>query len=185
MRKWLTLLWLLFAVAAVVYHYDRGPTHARRLQAWEHLQETRALEQAEEKDLEEIILRYDELTTMLPEDEDPIVVYQIRLAQSKARLDSLDIAGAIDELDALLNEVADEFGENAPITSATREASGKAHYMAAWILQSVDAPEKEWLPYAERARQIFRYLAEHKDPAAYRDYERRVERTVQTMTERM
>ena len=43
------------------------------------------------------------------------------------------------------------------------------------LLKSSGATEEEWRPYAERTRQIFRYLAEHQDPAALAAYERRVE----------
>jgi hypothetical protein len=42
-------------------------------------------------------------------------------------------------------------------------------------LKANGATEDEWRPYAERTRQVFRYLAEHQDPAALADYEKRVE----------
>jgi hypothetical protein len=46
--------------------------------------------------------------------------------------------------------------------------------LAAWVLHGVGSPQKEWMPFAERARQIFRYLAEHKDSEAYHDYELKI-----------
>ena len=185
MRALLVLLWLLTGVGLTVYHYDKGPRHIRRINAWEHLQEIKLLEQAEEPDLEEIILQYEALIKMLPLDEDPLVTHQIRLAMATARLKALDIATAIEELDELLTEVANDYGEEAKITRSTREMVGKSHYMAAWLLRSIGTPEEEWRPYAERSRQVFRYLAEHRDIEAYHDYETRVEATVKRMARKM
>ena len=51
---------------------------------------------------------------------------------------------------------------------------GKAHYYATWVLKSNNAPESEWRPFAERARQLFRYLAEWENPQELRHYEQRV-----------
>lgn len=188
MRKWLTLLWLLTGVAIFAYHYNQGQRHIQQLKAWELLQEIEQMELAEDRNIDDILMRYDDgearsapmdLFDALPEDEEPLVFYQIRLKQAQLRLDALDIATALDELYELLTEVSNEYGDDAAVARAVRETLGKAHYMAAWVLQGVGAPEKEWRPYAERARQIFRYLAEHKDPAAYKDYEARVNAAVQ------
>ena len=41
------------------------------------------------------------------------------------------------------------------------------------------ATEDEWRPFAERTRQIFRYLAEHQDESALAEYEQRVEKEFQ------
>jgi hypothetical protein len=190
MRKWLTLAWLLTGVAIFAFHYNQGQKQAQRVKAWKLLQEIEAMELAEDRNIDDILMRYDDgeersappdLFDMLPEDEDPLVFYQIRLKQAKLRLDALDIATALEDLYELLTEVSNAYGDDARVTRAVRETLGKAHYMAAWVLQGVGAPEKEWRPYAERARQIFRYLAEHKDPKAYRDYEGRVEAAVESL----
>ena len=52
---------------------------------------------------------------------------------------------------------------------------GKAHYYATYLLKTNGAAEDEWRPFAERTRQIFRYLAEHQEPGALAQYEQRVE----------
>lgn len=188
MRKWLALIWLLTGVGILSYHYNQGQIQVQRVKAWELLKEIEAMELAEDRNIDDILLRYDDgepnsvpmdLVDALPEDEDPQIFYQIRLRQAKLRLDALDIATAMDDLYELLTEVSNAYGDDALITRAVRESLGKSHYMAAWVLQGVGTPEKEWRPYAERARQIFRYLAEHKDPAAYKDYEARVKASVQ------
>ncbi|MEI6210127.1 MAG: hypothetical protein WCR06_00745 [bacterium] len=181
MRRWLALVWLLIPVGLVAYHYDKGARRIQEEKAYAFLTETQRLARQPDADWEAIIARYDMLATMLPRDEKPRVFREIRLAKAKARLECLSLAKAIEELDVLLPEVADAYGDDARITRGTREAMGKAQYLAAWALKSTLAPEKEWLPYAERARQSFRYLAEHYDPAAYEAYRRRVDRIVNRM----
>ena len=175
MRKFFTLLWLLCPVAAVYYHYTEGPGQVTRIQARQHVAAIRAAEQAEEPDYAHLIEEYDKLDAELPADISERTRHQIRLAKAKARLETLDVAGATEELTQLLQECARVHGEEAKITRATRETLGKAHYYAAYLLKTSGAPEAEWRPYAERTRQIFRFLAEHQDTAALADYEARVE----------
>ena len=185
MRRWLALLWLLLPVALVAYHYDKGPRHIQQEKAYALLHDIQRLECRKNPDWEEILAKYDVLAGMLPRDEDPLVFREIRLAKARVRLEYLDLAKAIKELDVLLPEVADAYGDQARITRATRETMGRAQYLAAWSLKSTLAPEKEWLPYAERARQSFRYLAEHKDQNAFETYRSRVDRIFSRMEEKL
>jgi maltooligosyltrehalose synthase len=104
-----------------------------------------------------------------------VVRHQIRLAKAKARLEMLDVAGAITDLTELLQESAQTHGDDAKTTRAIREMLGKAHYYATYLLKTNGAAEDEWRPFAERTRQIFRYLAEHQEPGALARYEQRVE----------
>ena len=173
-RKPLILLWMLFPVAVAAYHFNEGPRQMARERAYTRLQEIRRLEKEEEPDWEEIIVCYNQVTAELPPDEDPLIFYQIRLAICEARLEMLDLATAIEDLTRLLQETATVYGENAPITRGVREQLGKAHYYATWVLKTSGASEEEWRPFAERARQLFRYLAELEDPEEFRDYEDRV-----------
>jgi len=87
----------------------------------------------------------------------------------------LDVVGAIEDLGTLLQESAQVHGDDAQITRAVRELLGKANYYATYLLKTNGAAEEEWRPFAERTRQIFRYLAEHQEPAALAKYEQRVE----------
>ncbi len=186
MRKFFTLLWLLFPVAVLYYHFTEGQNQILREKARIHVAQIRALEHAKEPDWETIVAEYDKVASELPAGEKPLVLHQIRLAKAKARLEMLDIAGAITELTALLQESAQTHGEDAKLTRAVREMLGKAHYYATYLLKTNGAAEEEWRPYAERTRQIFRYLAEHQDPAALARYEERVgaefEKTMQRRT---
>ncbi len=175
MRRFLTLLWLLFPVGVVYYHFNAGQTQIVREKAGLHMEQIRAMEQAAEPDWEGIIEEYEKLTKELPVKERPLVHHQIRLAKAKARLQLLDVAGAIDDLNVLLQESASTHGDNAKVTRAIRELLGKANYYATYLLKTTGAAEPEWRPYAERTRQIFRFLAEHQEEEALAQYERRVE----------
>jgi hypothetical protein len=154
----------------------------KRERAWAKLQAIHALERQPDVDWAAVTNGYRLLIDVyLPADEDPLVIYQTRLAIAKAQQEALDIGGSIDSLRALLTEVAERYGDDAPITRAVRESLGKSHYLAARILKQAMSPEEAWLPHAERARQIFRYLVEHQHPAAFQHYERKVAGTVKRM----
>lgn len=173
-RKFFTLLWLLCPVAALCYHFTEGQNQVIRVKARRHIEAIQKLERAKEPDYARIIEEYDKLAAKLPRDAGEVVRHQVRLAKAKARLEMLDVAGATDELILLLRETAQVHGEDATITRATREALGKAYYYATYLLKTSGAAEREWRPFAERTRQIFRFLAEHQDAAAFADYEARV-----------
>ncbi|HSI13709.1 MAG TPA: hypothetical protein VK961_16815 [Chthoniobacter sp.] len=175
MRKFFTLLWLLCPVAALYYHFNEGQHQVAREKARHHIEAIRTAERAKEPDWAQIIEEYDKLSAELPKDERPLVRHQIRLAKAGARLELLDVAGAIDDLTLLLSEAAQTHGEDAPITRAAREKLGKAYYYATYLLKTNGAAEEEWRPYAERTRQIFRFLAEHQEPGALTKYEERVQ----------
>jgi hypothetical protein len=175
-RRALTLLWLLFPVGVLAFHFNYGDPYVQRERAAAHLQRIHRLEAAkdDEKDWAQIITEYDNLEREVAAIEPPRVIHQIRLARAKARLEMLDIATAITDLTTLLQETAIVHGEDAPVTRSVRETLGKAHYYATCLLQANNAAEAEWRPYAERARQLFRFLAEHERPGALAEYEERV-----------
>jgi hypothetical protein len=83
MRKFFTLLWLLFPVAVLYYHFNQGQTQIAREKARVHVAKIRALEKAKEPDWELVIEEYEKLTSELPTDEKPIVRHQIRLAKAR------------------------------------------------------------------------------------------------------
>src|SRR4051812_1244547 len=136
MRKFFTLLWLLFPVAVLYYHFNEGQNQLLREKARIHVAKIRALEQAKEPDWEQVIEEYEKLTTELPTEEPPLVRHQIRLAKARARLEMLDVVGAIEELTVLLQESVREQGDDAKITRAIREMLGKANYYATYLLKT-------------------------------------------------
>jgi len=186
-RRALTLLWLLFPVGVLAFHFNYGDTYVQRERAAAHLRQIERLEAMDDKqkDWAQIITEYDSLEREVAAIEPPKVIHQIRLARAKARLEMLDIAAAITDLTALLQETAVVHGEDAPVTRSVRETLGKAHYYATCLLQANNSAESEWRPYAERARQLFRFLAEHENAGALTDYEQRVQVEFDRAAERM
>jgi len=178
-RKTLILLWMLFPVAVAAYHFNYGSKQVLRQQAYQRLGEIQRLERQAQPDWPKIVEQYAALSEELPPDEDPVVLCHVRLAVCKARLEMLDLEPAIAELTRLLQETASVYGENARITRGVREQLGKAHYYATWVLKTNGAPETQWRPFAERARQLFRYLAEWENPQEFQRYEQRVRQQFQ------
>jgi hypothetical protein len=165
---------MLFPVGVAAYHFNEGAKQVMRERAHTRLCRVQQLADQDEPDWGEIIKQYEELGQELPPDEDVRVHHEIQLAMAEARLEMLDLDVAIDDLTGLLQEAAVMHGENAPITRGIREQLGKAHYYATWVLKTNGAAESEWRPFAERARQLFRYLAELEDPQEFQRYESRV-----------
>lgn len=174
MRKLFTLLWLLFPVPVLCYHFSAGENQMQRVKARRHLAAIHRMEQAQNPDPARILDEYEQLGKELPGNIEPLVRHQIGLAKARIRLEMLDVAGAIEDLTAMLRDAVQEHGEDAAITRAIRETQGKAYYYATCLLKDSGAAESEWRPFAERARQIFRFLAERQDPAALASYEERV-----------
>lgn len=183
-RKGLILLWMLFPVAVAAYHFNYGSKQVMRERAYKRLCAIHDLERQEQPDWQEIIDQYGALADDLPPDEDSQVRCQIRLAVCKARMEMLELDRAIADLTRLLQEAAGAYGENAHITRGVREQLGKAYYQATWTLQTNGSPEEEWRPFAERARQLFRYLAEWENPREFRQYEDRVRQEFQKTLQR-
>jgi hypothetical protein len=161
------------------YHFNEGQNRMLREKARTFLSEIRKMEEAAEPDWEAVVEGYDKLAALLPPGEPPLVQHQIRLAKAKARLQMLDIVGSIEDLNQLLTETAQAHGDDAKVTKGVRELLGKANYYATFLLKSTGAAEPEWRPYAERTRQIFRFLAEHQQEEALARYEHRVEEEFQ------
>ena len=183
MRKFFTLLWLLFTVGATVYCIERGPDQLRRIDAYRLYTNIQSLERVDKPDWQAIVKLYDRLAVLLPPDENHLLKYKIELAGCRARLEALQLQEAIARLQRLLDKVSVEYGDNAQITRAVRETMGRAQFMAGKVLQEIGAPEQQWKSRYARSRQIFRYLAEHDNPRAYAKYQSRITRaTVQMRT---
>ncbi len=84
-KRALILLWMLFPVGVLAYHFNDGQKQVAREGAYARLLEIRRLEAEEEPDWRAIIQQYNELSGALPPGEDPIVLHQIRLAICRAR----------------------------------------------------------------------------------------------------
>ena len=71
MRKALILLWMLFPVTVLAYHYNFGAKQMARERAYDQLREIRKLQRQEKPDWLAIVDAYEVLRTELPPNEDP------------------------------------------------------------------------------------------------------------------
>ncbi len=83
----------------------------------------------------------------------------IRWSRARALIRAGDIWTGIDELEAILSDAAE--GTEDALIRATREQLAAAHYYGARLMRLAGEPESEWLIESGKARQHFRYLAEH------------------------
>jgi predicted negative regulator of RcsB-dependent stress response len=178
MRKWLTLLWLLLGVGVVIYHFNGGRAQVQRERAYVEYRNIVELERGDKPDWKQIVELYDKLAVSLPAGEDLRVRREVRLAKCRAMLEALQIRSAVDQLQVLLDETSDAYGELDSLTQAVRATMGRAQFMAGWVLQQIGAPDQKYQRHYDRSRQIFRYLAEHDDEAAYKRYQRRIGRSI-------
>lgn len=92
---------------------------------------------------------------------DDETLQQVRWARSRALVRAGEIWQGIGELESLLGEVGAEQGETSELALAVRQELGTAHYYGARLRRLAGDPEEEWLVDSGKARQHFRYLAEH------------------------
>lgn len=104
----------------------------------------------------------------------------LRWSRSRARVRAGDMWTGITELEDILNELDESDPSQSEMAVVTREELGTAYYYAARLMRlSGDAPE-EWMIESGKARQQFRYLAEHSAKSSgsvnkVKDYQRDVE----------
>lgn len=164
MKKWLILLWLLMPVALVSYHFGPGRAALAYRQAQTHLAEVRGLEL--QGQYEEAIDRYEQTLTALPtvdttEADTDLARQQLRLAQIRARFQLGRLAETIDSLNALVEEVEGQHGDDSPLAHDIRDFLGRVHFQAMVALRLESAEEAVWKRHWELSRQNFRFLAEH------------------------
>jgi hypothetical protein len=178
MRKKLFLYcWLLTPVALLAYHYGPGQNDLARDEAAQKIALAKSCEQTE--DWPGALAAYADALAKLPATE-RAARWQLRLAQSKARMHVGELPEAIGDMEGLLAEMQKE-GAAAAQLDDVRANLGTAEYYAAWLMRLEGAATAEWTVEVENARQHFRLLAEDKlasgSPAA-KDYQENLEATI-------
>ncbi len=95
-------------------------------------------------------------------DIDEAGVHEIRWAAAYATVRSGDIWGGITDLESLLEDPH----ATPELTRATREELATAYYYGARLLRLSGMPQNEWRVESSKARQHFRFLAEHDDASS-------------------
>lgn len=86
---------------------------------------------------------------------------QVRWGRSRALVRAGEIWEGIGELESLLAEIGAAEGDESPLALAARQELATAHYYGARLRRLAGDPEEQWLVDSGKARQHFRYLAEH------------------------
>jgi len=94
---------------------------------------------------------------------------QVRWARSRALVRAGEIWEGIGELESLLAEIGAEEGGGSALALAARQELATAHYYGARLRRLAGDPEEQWLIDSGKARQHFRYLAEHAREAGMPD----------------
>jgi hypothetical protein len=176
-KKLLLCLWLVTPVVLLAYHYGPGQVELARDYAAQKIAVAQKLEQ--EEDWRGAMDAYTDALSKLP-GVDKSARWQIRLAQSKARMYSGELPEAIGDMDGLLTEMQKENAAAGQIADV-RANLGTAEYYAGWLMRLEGASTDEWTVEVENARQHFRLLAEenlkgNKDAA--RPHQENLEATV-------
>lgn len=177
LKKLLFCLWLLTPVLLLAYHYGPGQAGVGRDAAASQLALARGFEAKEE--WAQAAAAYAEALTKIPAS-DRDTRWQVRLAQSKARMFSGELPEANADLEALLTEM-EQGKASAALQDDVRSNLAKGCYYAGWLMRLEAAPKDEWMAQVENARQHYRLLAEtalKSDPASAKGHQENLEATI-------
>lgn len=178
MRKKLFLtLWLLSPVALLAFHYGPGQLALARDEAAKLVATATERENAE--DWSGAASAYAEAIAKLPAEEQR-ARWQLRLAQSKARMHAGELPEAIGDMEGLLAEMS-KAGAPPRQLAEVRAELGSAEYYAGWLMRLEGAATEEWMIEVENARQHFRLLSEQNlgaDPGAAKPFQENLEATI-------
>jgi hypothetical protein len=97
----------------------------------------------------------------LIEESEPEFRNRVRLARARALVRSGDIGAGADDLEALLESLAEQNAVDSRLGLEARQELATALYYGARLLRLAGKPAAQWREVSGRSRQHFRYLAEH------------------------
>ena len=160
MRMLLLLGWTALPIAGVAYHYGPGQD---RLQLDDVAALVASAEQATaNKDFATAVDDYDAALKQLPADRTALS-RRLRLERSKAMMNNSGLPTANKELEALVDELADDASADATLVRDSRRALASSQFYMTWLLRLEGKGREEWEPQVEAARQNYRMLAESAD----------------------
>jgi hypothetical protein len=157
MKKKLRLLWMLFPLLVVAFHFGQG----RRIEAHEHANILRdaGLAAAKAGKHELALQRFAEALSAAA-DADSSLRLRIQLDTARSRIELGDSLEVADVLDQMLQSPEVE-GAPKSLMREARSLSAEAHYYAGYALRLENAPREMWLDEIERSRQHLRTLCEN------------------------
>jgi hypothetical protein len=161
MRNILLVTWLLLPVGAWAFHEGPG----QDLKALETadgvlLQAHRA---ATEGNWKEAVRQYEEALKQLPKDPDAIdkrVGQRLQIELNKARMQASGLPVARDELETLVEQMAEDKDTDPKLLAEARQALARSQFYSTWLMRLEGLDRKIWEPEIEAARQNWRLLAE-------------------------
>lgn len=172
MKKLLLTTWCLLPFGAGAYHYGPGllrlkldATAASIAEASDFARAAAALEgEAARAEWAAAVASYDEALASLPNDRKE-ERWRLVLERAKAKLLCSKLPEANAELGGLLEELAKEPAAERELVDDVRRTHASSEYYMTWLLRLEGAPQEEWEPRIERARQSYKRLAERPDLA--------------------
>jgi hypothetical protein len=153
----------LLPIVAIALHFGPGQKLLARDTAGTHLSKAQAAAAAE--DWETAITEFIAARDALPP-EDVAGRTQLAIAEARARIESGDFLEASRQLDELLERELAASTPRPEVVAELRNMTAESSYYTAWIMRLEGAPEDEWRPETEKARQQYRLLAETATDAA-------------------
>jgi hypothetical protein len=167
MKKLLLTTWCLLPFGAGAYHYGPGllrlelDATAAAVDAAERSARAAGVLEGDAARAEwaAAVASYDEALNTLPS-EHKQERWQLVLERAKAKLLCSKLPEANAELGALLEELAKEPAADAEFVADVRRSHAGSEYYMTWLLRLEGAPQEEWEPRIENARQSYKLLAE-------------------------
>jgi hypothetical protein len=167
MKKLLLTTWCLLPFGAGAYHYGPGllrmeldATAASIATAEGFARSAAELEgDAARAEWAAAVASYDEALASLPIDKKE-ARWRLVLERAKAKLLCSKLPEASAELGGLLEELLKDPAADGELVDEVRRTHASSEYYMTWLLRLEGAPEEEWEPRIERARQSYKLLAE-------------------------
>jgi len=167
MKKLLLTTWCLLPFGAGAYHYGPGllrmkldASAAALAEAEDFARAAAELEgDAARAEWAAAVASYDEALAALPNDRKE-ERWRLVLERAKAKLLCSKLPEANAELGGLLEELREEPAVEAEFVADVRRTHASSEYYMTWLLRLEGAPQEEWEPRIERARQSYKLLAE-------------------------
>ncbi len=199
-RRWIKpaiwSAWLMLPLAGLAYHVGAGEPHIQRDDAGELVRAAEAIltrdttvdpatgsvldrkgrQEAKAKMHADAAGKFAAARAALP-DADTTLKLDLRLLETQHRID----AGEWLESQAVLQGLLGEYeasGRNAARIDDIRNDLGRISYYISFAMRKEGAPEEDWRPESDIARQQFRHLAEVTGGEKLEDYKRDLETVI-------
>ncbi len=159
MRKRLVIVWLAVLGLMLWFHYTRGPLLLAHEAAGKQI--AAAQKAATEKQWADATVAYQKALAELPDDAAHHTVrMQMMLEIDKSQVPQGHLIDAIRSLGDRLKHAEEERNVSLDVTTDMRRELASMHYYAGWLLRLQAAPAASWTTETQRARQMFKFLAE-------------------------